>query len=65
MPEQRPQLAPAMSLKINWKRPLTYLLMPVVLLLVFVGVLPPFPPPRPTKPTQEQSTPAVEKKNDA
>ena len=62
MPEQRPQLAPAMSLKISWKSPLTYLLIPVVVLLVFVGVLPPFPPARPAKPTHEQSTPAEEKK---
>ncbi|QJR13525.1 hypothetical protein DSM104440_00309 [Usitatibacter palustris] len=49
-----------MSLKINWKRPLTYLLIPVALVLVFIGVMPPFPPSRPTKPGQEQSTPAEE-----
>jgi hypothetical protein len=49
-----------MGQKINWKRPLTYFLMPVVIVLVFVGVLPPFPPPRPTKGDQEQAEPAEE-----
>ena len=64
MREKSPQFARAMSLRVNWKRPLTYLLIPVVIVLVFVGVLPPFPPLRPTKPAQEQSEPA-EDKNDA
>jgi hypothetical protein len=49
-----------MGLKINWKRPLTYLLIPAALLLVLVGILPPFPPSRPTKPAQEQAQPAEE-----
>jgi len=52
----------AMSTKTWWRRPLTYLLLPAVILLVFVGVLPPFPPARPTKPSQEQSQPAEEEK---
>lgn len=51
----------AMSPKIWWKQPLTYLLLPTVTILVLVGVLPPFPPSRPTKPSQEQSEPAKEK----
>jgi hypothetical protein len=62
--ERRAPSLLAMSLSVNWKRPLTYLLIPVVIVLVFVGVLPPFPPLRPTKPAQEQSEPA-EDKNDA
>ncbi len=47
-----------MGLKINWRRPLTWILMPAVILLVMVGILPPFPPARPTRPSQEQSEPA-------
>ena len=45
------------SLKISWKRPLTYILIPAAILLALVGVLPPFPPARPTKPAQEQAAP--------
>ena len=51
-----------MSLKIDWKRPLTYLMVPVLLVLVVVGILPPFPPRQPTKAGQEQSAPEKEKK---
>lgn len=43
---------------LNWRRPLFYLALPVIFVLVLVGVLPPFPPPRPTKPGQEQSEPS-------
>jgi hypothetical protein len=49
-----------MNLKLNWKRPLFYLLLPVLIILVFVGFPIPVPPPRPTKPGQEQSQPADE-----
>ena len=44
-----------MNIKLNWKRPLLYLLIPVFIILVFVGFPPPFAPPRATKPGQEQS----------
>lgn len=45
-------------MNLNWKRPLLYLLLPVLVFLVFIGFPPPFPPPRATKPGQEQSAPA-------
>lgn len=45
-------------MNLNWKRPLLYLLTPILIFLVFVGFPPPFAPPRPTKPSQEQSEPA-------
>ena len=45
-------------MNLNWRRPLFYLALPVIFVLVLVGVLPPFPPPRPTKPGQEQSEPS-------
>jgi hypothetical protein len=44
-----------MKLNIHWKRPLFYLLLPVLLFLCFVGFPPPFAPPRATKAAQEQS----------
>jgi hypothetical protein len=51
-----------MNLKLNWKRPLFYCLIPIFLVLAFVGFPPPFAPPFATKPAQEQSVKA-EKKN--
>jgi hypothetical protein len=42
-------------MRLNWKRPLFYLLIPIFIFMVFVGFPPPFAPPRPTKPAQEQS----------
>jgi hypothetical protein len=42
-------------MNLNWKRPLIYLLTPILIFLVFVGFPPPFAPPRATKPSQEQS----------
>lgn len=42
----------------NWRRPLFYALLPVFILLAFVGFPPPFAPPGATKPRQEQSVPA-------
>jgi hypothetical protein len=45
-------------MNLNWKRPLVYLLAPVLLFLCFVGFPPPFAPPRATRPPQEQSEPA-------
>jgi hypothetical protein len=48
-------------MKLNWKRPLFYLVLPVFLVLAFVGFPPPFAPPQRTKPPQEQSVPAEER----
>lgn len=42
-------------MNLHWKRPLFYLLLPVLLFLAFVGFPPPFAPPHATKPSQEQS----------
>jgi hypothetical protein len=50
-----------MNLKLNWKKPLFYALLPVLLVLAFVGFPPPFAPPARTKPAQEQSVPAEER----
>jgi hypothetical protein len=47
-----------MNIKLNWKRPLFYLLLPVFLILAFVGFPPPFAPPPKIRPSQEQSVPA-------
>lgn len=44
-----------MNLILSLKRPLFYILLPVLLFLVFVGFPPPFAPPTRTKPAQEQS----------
>jgi hypothetical protein len=41
--------------KLNWKRPLFYALLPIFLIMVFLGVPLPVAPPPPTKPGQEQS----------
>jgi hypothetical protein len=49
------------NLKLHWKRPLFYALLPIFLILAFVGFPPPFAPPRATKPSQEQSVPAAKK----
>lgn len=59
-----------MNLKLHWKRPLLYLLLPVLLVLAFVGFPPPFAPPHRTRlfleethgasSSQEQSVPAHE-----
>jgi hypothetical protein len=51
-----------MDLKLNWKRPLFYCLLPVFLVLAFVGFPPPFAPPPRIKPSQEMSAPAEKKK---
>ena len=50
---------------LNWKRPLFYALLPFMILLVFVGVLPSFPPPPSTKPAAEQSVPVDESSEQA
>ena len=51
-------------MKLSLKRPLFYLLLPIFLVLAFVGFPPPFAPPYRTKPTQEQSVPVEQGKND-
>lgn len=51
-----------MQINLNWKKPLFYLLLPVLIVLCFVGFPPPVAPPRGTKPAQEQSVPAEEEK---
>jgi hypothetical protein len=55
-----PKLRFAMNL--NWKKPLLYCLLPILVFMVFVGFPPPFAPPRGTKPAQEQSVPADKEK---
>lgn len=47
-----------MRVDLNWRKPLFYLLLPVLLFLAFVGFPPPFAPLRPVKPSQELSQPA-------
>lgn len=51
-------------MNLNWKRPLFYLLLPVFIVMVFVGFPPPLPPPNPTKPGQQQSAPAHREADD-
>ena len=48
-------------MNLNWKRPLLYLLLPMLLVLAFVGFPPPFAPPLRIKPSQEQSVPTEER----
>lgn len=49
-------------MNLHWKRPLVYLLAPVLIFLCFVGFPPPFAPPQRTRPPQEQSAPAEERR---
>ncbi|MBP9905912.1 MAG: hypothetical protein KBF66_10160 [Rhodoferax sp.] len=49
-----------MNIKLSLKRPLFYILLPVLLVLAFVGFPPPIAPWPKTKPDQEQSVPADE-----
>lgn len=46
-----------MNIKLSLKRPLFYILIPVLLVLAFVGFPPPIAPWLKTKPEQEQSVP--------
>ena len=48
-------------MNLSWKRPLVYLLAPILIFLCFVGFPPPFAPPKRTRPAQEQSVPAEER----
>ena len=48
--------------KLNWKRPLFYLLLPILLVMVFLGFPLPVAPPPATKPAQEQTAIVKKKK---
>jgi len=54
-----------MNLRLHWKRPLFYCVLPVLIFLAFVGFPPPFAPSRAVKAAQEQSVPADKKTGDA
>jgi hypothetical protein len=54
-----------MKSKLNWKRPLFYLLLPIFFILVFVGFPLPVAPPPAIKAGQEQSTPVKKRKKRA
>jgi len=54
-----------MRIDLNWRKPLFYLLLPVLLFLCFVGFPPPVEPPRKTKEAMEQSVPAEERSEEA
>lgn len=60
-----PTSAGTMKLNLYWKRPLLWILLPILLFLVFVGFPPPFAPPRGLKAGQEQSAPAPKDLGDA
>jgi hypothetical protein len=48
--------------KINWKRPVFYLLLPIFFVMIFLGFPLPVAPPPATKERQEESVPEVKKK---
>jgi hypothetical protein len=48
----------AMRIELNWKRPLFYCVLPILIFLAFVGFPPPFAPLASTKAAQEQSVQA-------
>lgn len=48
--------------KLNWRRPLFYLLLPILLIMVFLGFPLPVAPPPAIKPGQEISTTVKKKK---
>jgi hypothetical protein len=51
-----------MKQKLNWRRPLFYLLLPIFFIMVFLGFPLPVAPPPSTKPAQEISTTVKKKK---
>jgi hypothetical protein len=51
-----------MKQKLNWRRPLFYLLLPIFFVMVFLGFPLPVAPPPATKPGQEISTLVKKKK---
>jgi hypothetical protein len=50
-------------IELNWKRPLFYLVLPIILFICFLGFPPPFPPLRETRPAQEQGVPEDDEKD--
>lgn len=48
--------------KLNWKRPLFFALLPVFLVMVFLGFPMPVAPPPATRPVQEQTVVVKKKK---
>ncbi|MES2153429.1 MAG: hypothetical protein V4508_26930 [Pseudomonadota bacterium] len=57
-----PHLIAMLKNKLNWKRPVFYLLLPVFFILIFVGFPLPVAPPPAIKPGQEQSIPVKKRK---
>lgn len=50
--------------KLTWKRPLFYVLLPILLVMVFLGFPLPVAPPPVKKPAQEQSVVVRKRKKD-
>ena len=57
IPLPRPHLQCMFKRRLNWKRPLFYLLLPVFFVMAFLGFPIPVPPPPATKSRQEESAP--------
>ncbi len=51
-----------MKQKLNWKRPLFFMLLPIFLIMIFLGFPLPMAPPPATKPRQEESQVVKRKK---
>lgn len=51
-----------MKRKLTWKRPLFWLILPIFIIMVFLGFPMPVPPPPETKAGQAQSAPGEAKK---
>ena len=51
-----------MKRKLTWKRPLFWLILPIFIIMVFLGFPMPAPPPTETKAGQAQSAPGAAKK---
>lgn len=51
-----------MKQKLNWKTPLFFCLLPIFLVMIFLGFPLPMAPPPATKPVQEESVPVKERK---
>ena len=51
-----------MKEKLNWKRPLFFMLLPIFLIMIFLGFPLPMAPPPATKPRQEESQVIKKKK---
>jgi hypothetical protein len=51
-----------MKQKLNWRMPLFYALLPIFLIMVFLGFPLPMAPPPATKPRQEETVPVNKRK---